>query len=99
MHGLLVAAMVCHFGGDIYPGPAYLATSMHFDFLDAVYPGDTVLAEGRVEEIDTGRHRVKFAITCWKDGDNGIPKIKVLEGYVVGVPMQVEIPFPETISS
>ncbi len=95
MHGLLVGAMICHFGGDIYPGPAYLATSIHFDFVNAVYPGDTVLAEGRVEEVDAKRHRVKFAMTCWKAGEKDARNIKVLEGYVVGVPMQVEVPFPE----
>jgi 3-hydroxybutyryl-CoA dehydratase len=48
VHGLLVGAMATHVGGQW----AFLATSIQFDFLAPVYPGDTVTLEAVVESVD-----------------------------------------------
>jgi acyl dehydratase len=93
MHGVLVGTMICVFGGDIFPGPACLARTMHFEFCNPVYPGDRVFAEERVTEIDEMKGRVRFEFTFWKDTPEG--QVTVLEGWFLGIPMQVEVPFPE----
>jgi len=57
VHGLLVGAMATHIGGQW----AFLATSLQFDFLSGVYPGDTVTLEAVVESVDgRGRHTVRL---------------------------------------
>jgi 3-hydroxybutyryl-CoA dehydratase len=56
VHGLLVGAMATHVGGQW----AFLATSIQFDFLAPVYPGDTVTLEAIVEAVDArGRFTVR----------------------------------------
>jgi 3-hydroxybutyryl-CoA dehydratase len=56
VHGLLVGAMATHVGGQW----AFLATSLQFDFLAPVYPGDTLTLEAVVEAVDErGRFTVR----------------------------------------
>ncbi len=86
VHGMLVGGMICHFGGDIFPGPGYLAETMEFKFLKPVYFGETIHTIGVVTEVDRENGRVAFSMECFNEkGD------KVLEGKVVGIPFQVEI--------
>ncbi|MFX0102832.1 MAG: MaoC family dehydratase, partial [Candidatus Hodarchaeota archaeon] len=81
VHGMLIGGMICHFGGDIFPGPGYLAEEMKFKFLKPVYFGEEIRAVGTVVDVDTQNRRVKFSMDCFNEkGD------KVFEGYVVGIP-------------
>ena len=87
VHGLLVGGMICHFGGDIFPGPGYLAESMEFKFLKAVFFDEEITAVGSVTAVDIKRRRVTFGMDCFNQkGD------KVLEATVVGIPFQVDVP-------
>ncbi len=86
VHGMLVGGMICHFGGDIFPGPGYLAESMEFKFLAPVLFGDEITATGTVESVDRERKRVTFSMVCRNAGG-----VKVLEGTVVGIPFCVEV--------
>lgn len=87
VHGLLVGGMICHFGGDVFPGPGYLAESMSFSFLKPVYFNEEVTAVGTVTGVDKARNRVTFSMACFNDRGE-----KVLEGTVVGIPFKVDIP-------
>jgi 3-hydroxybutyryl-CoA dehydratase len=87
VHGLLVGGMICHFGGDIFPGPGYLAEAMEFKFLKPVYFGEEITAVGTVTMVDRDKKRVTFNMECFNDRDE-----KVLEGVVSGIPFQVDIP-------
>ena len=86
VHGLLVGGMICHFGGDIFPGPGYLAESMNFQFIKPVYPGETIRAFGEVIAVDNDTKRVSFKMECYNEQN-----IKVLRGEVIGIPKQVTI--------
>lgn len=85
-HGMLIGGMICHFGGDIFPGPGYLAESMQFKFLKPVYFGETITATGTVTAVDRERQRVTFTMDCANEAGE-----KVFEGEVVGIPHQVEV--------
>jgi 3-hydroxybutyryl-CoA dehydratase len=90
VHGLLIGGMICHFGGDIFPGPGYLAELMQFKFLEPVYFGETIKAVGTVVEVNKKRRGVVFEMECFnQDG------VKVAEAEVVGIPFQIEIEKPE----
>jgi 3-hydroxybutyryl-CoA dehydratase len=87
VHGLLVGGMICHFGGDIFPGPGYLAESMTFSFLKPVYFDEQITAVGTVTAVDKERNRVTFSMAAFNErGD------KVLDGTVIGIPFQVNVP-------
>lgn len=86
VHGLLVGGMICHFGGDIFPGPGYLAEEMDFKFIKPVFFGETIRAVGKVVRVDKIRKRVTFHMTCYNQ-KNEI----VLEGNVIGIPFQVKV--------
>ena len=86
VHGLLVGGMICHFGGDIFPGPGYLAEKMKFDFLKPVFFGEEIRAVGEVVRVDKKNNRVTFEMKCFNR-----KKKKVLRGVVVGIPHQVEV--------
>ncbi|MBD3187117.1 enoyl-CoA hydratase [Candidatus Bathyarchaeota archaeon] len=86
VHGLLVGGMICHFGGDLFPGPGYLAETMRFSFLRPVYPGQEITATGTVTKVDRERCRVTFHMTCENESGE-----QVLEGEVVGIPYHVDI--------
>ena|SRR5437763_875229 len=62
VHGLLTATLPTRLGGDI----DYVAADMHFDFVAAVYTGDTLRCELRVEEAVSGERntRVRLAGAC-----------------------------------
>lgn len=86
VHGMLIGGMICHFGGDIFPGPGYLAESMEFKFLKPVYFNEEIKAIGHVTAVDRKTKRVTFKMECYnRTGE------KVMEGVVVGIPFQVDI--------
>lgn len=85
VHGLLLGGMICHFGGDIFPGPGYLAEEMNFKFLEPVYFGDKIKSIGTVTEVDKNRRRVTFSMECYKDDT------LVATGVVIGIPYQVKV--------
>lgn len=85
VHGMLVGGMICHFGGDLFPGPGYLAESMAFTFLAPVHFGDEIMATGTVTAVDVERRRVTFSMEC-----HNAAGVKVLEGMVVGIPYCVD---------
>lgn len=86
VHGMLVGGMICHFGGDLFPGPGYLAETMDFHFLHPVYFGERVRAVGEVTAVDRARRRVTFAMTCYNEAG-----VKVATARVVGIPYQVDM--------
>jgi len=86
VHGFLVGGMICHFGGDIFPGPGYLAEKMEFKFLKPVFFGERIHAVGEVVAVDKENNRVSFEMNCFNQkGD------KVLCGFVIGIPHQMEV--------
>ncbi len=58
--GLLTASLLTHLGGLW----AFLGTEMHFEYLGAVYIGETVTAEVEVVEADEPRGWVRLACRC-----------------------------------
>jgi 3-hydroxybutyryl-CoA dehydratase len=86
-HGLLVGGMICHFGGDLFPGPGYLAETMSFTFIKPVYFDELITAVGTVTAVDKDRKRVTFSMSCFNDRGE-----KVLDGTVVGIPFRVDVP-------
>ena len=86
VHGLLVGGMICHFGGDLFPGPGYLATQMDFEFIKPVFFNETITAKGTVIEVDRQNKRVKFSMECFNELGE-----MVLKGKVTGIPYQVNI--------
>ena len=86
IHGFLVAGMICHFGGDIFPGPGYLATEMNLKYLKPVYFGATIKAIGKVTAVDIEKRLVSFSMNCYNQKQE-----KVLEASAVGIPYQIEV--------
>jgi 3-hydroxybutyryl-CoA dehydratase len=86
VHGLLIGGMICHFGGDIFPGPGFLAEEMEFKFLKPVFFDEEVTAIGTVTAVDQDRRRITFSMEVY----NGNEEL-VLSGTVVGIPFKVEI--------
>lgn len=86
IHGLLTASMITHFGGNLFPGPCFIATEMYFKFLAPVFIGDTITAHGEIFEIDRERKRVKFRMRCFNQNNK-----EVLYGEVTGIPASFEI--------
>jgi 3-hydroxybutyryl-CoA dehydratase len=60
VHGVLVAAAFTHFGGDLFPGPAILATRAEMDFKRPVYPGETITFTAKVTEVDKKTGRIVY---------------------------------------
>nr|MDO8114169.1 MaoC family dehydratase [Candidatus Sigynarchaeota archaeon] len=89
VHGLLVGGMICHFGGDIFPGPGYLAEKMDFKFLRPVHFDEEITAIGTVTAVDRNRRRVTFTMECFDARGE-----KVLEGSMTGIPYQVDVQNP-----
>lgn len=52
--GLLTASMMTHIGGML----GFLATEMSFEYLSAVYPGDTVTCTVTISEKDEEKRRM-----------------------------------------
>lgn len=62
VHGLLTASLPTKLGGDI----DYVAAEMHFEFVAAVYTGDTIRCELRIDEAVRGERntRVRLSGAC-----------------------------------
>src|SRR5947209_2952395 len=58
-HGLLTATLPTILGGAVN----YMAREMRFEFLGAVYGGDTLTCDGVVESVVAQRSRYKVAFT------------------------------------
>ena len=59
-HGLLVGGMICEFGGQV----GWLATGMHFRFLNPVYFNDTIQCKITLTRLEpTGRAEAKAEFT------------------------------------
>src|SRR5271157_1893502 len=87
VHGLLIGGMICHFGGDIFPGPGFLAESMTFEFEKPVYFDEEITAVGTVTAVDQQRRRITFSMECYNENEE-----RVLSGTVIGIPFKVEVP-------
>ncbi len=87
VHGLLIGGMICHFGGDIFPGPGYLAESISFSFIKPVYFDEEITAVGTVTAVDKEHKRVTFSMSCFDEHGE-----KVLDGTVIGIPFQIDVP-------
>lgn len=87
VHGMLLAGMICHFGGDLFPGPGYLAERMDFDFHLPVYFGDTIRAVGTIKAIEIAHKRVTLHMKCYNTENQC-----VMSGNVTGIPFQVDKP-------
>ncbi|MBJ7599827.1 MAG: acyl dehydratase [Candidatus Nephthysia bennettiae] len=80
--GLLTASMLTHVGGML----GFLATEMQFEFVGAVYVGDTVTCTLTFVERDEQRRRFRAESTSVnQDG------VEVLRGRVSGFPSQVRL--------
>jgi 3-hydroxybutyryl-CoA dehydratase len=80
--GLLTASMLTHLGGML----GFLATEMHFEFVGAVYVGDTVTCRLNFVERDEQRRRFKaVASSANQDG------VEVLRARVSGFPSQIRL--------
>jgi acyl dehydratase len=79
--GLLTVSLFTHLGGLW----AFLATSMHFDFIAPVYVGDTITAEMEVIEADQERGWVRLRAS----GTNA-DGLEVMQGEVTGYPGRFE---------
>jgi 3-hydroxybutyryl-CoA dehydratase len=85
VHGFLIGGMICHFGGDIFPGPGYLAEKIEMNFIKPVYFGETIRAVGTVTEIELSRRRVYFAMECFNEQNE-----VVLTATSVGIPYYID---------
>jgi 3-hydroxybutyryl-CoA dehydratase len=58
-HGLLTASLPTKLGGDLN----YIARTMKFDFVKAVYAGDALTCDGTVvsSAVQSARYKVRFA--------------------------------------
>jgi acyl dehydratase len=80
--GLLTASMLTHVGGML----GFLATEMHFEFVGAVYLGDTVTCTLTFVERD--RERRRFLAEATAVNQDGL---EVLRGRVSGFPSQIRL--------
>ncbi len=74
-HGLLVAAMISEIGGQI----GWLASQMQFRFKKPVYPGDRIVCEFVITEVDERGRAVAAAEYRNQEG------VLVLEGTLHGI--------------
>lgn len=80
--GLLTASMATHIGGLV----GFLATDMHFEYLAAVFPGDTITCTVAFSERDPERRRMVGSATYVnQDG------VEVLRARFSGFPSQVRL--------
>lgn len=73
-HGMLTAGLISAVIGEQLPGHGTIYLAQSLKFLAPVRPGDVVLAEVTVLEVDPAKRRVKLATDCFVDGN------KVLTG-------------------
>jgi len=86
IHGWLVGGMICHFGGDLYPGPGCIAEKIEISFLKPVYFDETIRAVCTILEVDENRHRIKFGMECFNEKGE-----KVVKGSAIGLPTQIDV--------
>ncbi len=63
-HGMLTAALISAVIGEQLPGHGTIYLGQSLKFLAPVRPGDTVVAEVSVREIDYGKRRVTLDCAC-----------------------------------
>ncbi len=80
--GLLAASMVTHIGGMM----GFLATTMSFEFLAPVFPGDTITCVMRVVEKDPVARRMRCEVELHNQ-DGAL----VQRGVVGGFPANVRL--------
>lgn len=76
-HGMLTAGLISAVIGEQLPGHGTVYLGQNLKFLAPVRPGDLVLAEAEVTEIDYAKRRVTLNTRCIVDGR------KVLTGDAV----------------
>ena len=67
-HGMLTAGLISAVIGEQLPGHGSVYLGQSLKFLAPVRPGDTVLAEVTVTDIEFGKRRVKLDCKCSVDG-------------------------------
>ncbi|MFY0692424.1 MAG: MaoC family dehydratase [Paracoccaceae bacterium] len=69
-HGMLTAGLISAVIGEQLPGHGTVYLGQNLKFLAPVRPGDVVMAEVEVMEIDHARRRVTLNTRCEVDGKN-----------------------------
>jgi len=69
-HGMLTAGLISAVIGEQLPGHGTVYLGQTLKFLAPVRPGDMVMAEVEVLEIDHSKRRVTLATRCEVDGKN-----------------------------
>ncbi len=64
-HGMLTAGLISAVIGEQLPGHGTVYLGQSLKFLAPVRPGDAVMAEVSVREIDHSRRRVGLDCACW----------------------------------
>ncbi len=67
-HGMLTAGLISAVIGEQLPGHGTVYLGQTLKFIAPVRPGDTVLAEVTVREIDFSKRRVMLDCNCSVDG-------------------------------
>ncbi|ARE39544.1 Acyl dehydratase [Rhodovulum sp. P5] len=67
-HGMLTAGLISAVIGEQLPGHGTIYLGQSLKFLAPVRPGDVVVAEVEVMDIDYGKRRVKLDTRCLVDG-------------------------------
>ena len=67
-HGMLTAGLISAVIGEQLPGHGTVYMGQSLKFLAPVRPGDVVLAEVEVVDIDHSKRRVKLDTRCMVDG-------------------------------
>ncbi len=67
-HGMLTAGLISAVIGEQLPGHGTIYLGQSLKFLGPVRPGDMVLAEVTVTEMDIAKRRVKMDCRCSVDG-------------------------------
>ena len=76
-HGMLTAGLISAVIGEQLPGHGTVYLGQNLKFMAPVRPGDMVIAEVEVTEIDHAKRKVTMATRCEVDGKN------VLKGEAV----------------
>ena len=67
-HGMLTAGLISAVIGEQLPGHGTIYMGQSLKFLAPVRPGDTVVAEVEVIDIDPAKRRVRLDCRCMVDG-------------------------------
>ena len=80
--GLLTSSMITHIGGMI----GFLATEMHFEYLQSVYTGDTITCTVTIQEKDEEK-RLVYASASLVNQDG----VEVLKARFSGFPSNIRL--------